>query len=222
MSAKDCFEAGLFFVATIWGDRAAKPAQYSIAKKKAESALDNLGVPSQFVERVIPEPPVFTNVNERLRWVATKMYVTQQVKHPIENKYGTIGGYCYQVGVDLGNVIFASGIMASAGVNAEFLKPYLDNLKLSAVGIGKSEILENFLNFCEGLPSSSPSGVSLAKVDSRAITCAESLAIWIDVNIHLPPKSKTLCQIIAAFLEGIPWVGKGIAETFRAIVCRER
>lgn len=97
MTAKSCFEVGLFLAGTIWGDKLSEPELYYTVKEKAESALVTIGL-----NRQLPEPPAFTNINERLQWIADKMENTkQQIKNSIDDSYGKMGGYCYQVGIAL-------------------------------------------------------------------------------------------------------------------------
>jgi hypothetical protein len=198
-AAKNCFETGLFLMGTAWGDRNTKPQQHLIVTKQATSALKDLGIDPKFVEDSIPPASVSDNVNSRLQWVSNAIDSLQRELKPlIEKQYGTKGSYCYQVGVDLGNLMFASGILDSSIItpaqidNLKFLHPFLDNLKLSSIGIGNPPMLEEFIKDVANIFAS---------------------------PLHVGTKME---RIVSGFLEGVPYIGKGLAELYRAWKGRKR
>lgn len=184
-SGKDCFETGLFLIGTAWADRETNLKQYTIVASQAKSAVGNLGIDSKFVEKTTPKPGSCSDINDRLRWVAGTIDMLQEhVKPLIDEKYGKRGGYCYQVGIDLGNLMFASGVLSSVVAGSgKILRPFLDNLKRSSIGIGEPQILEEFSAYCEKLLTSSKP--KLGSIPGKAMICAQELAVWIDVNVGL-------------------------------------
>ena len=124
--------------------------------------------------------------------------------------------YCCQVGLDLGNLMFASSVLVgTTNAGAANLSPFLNNLQNSSIRIGEPEVLREFIGFCEGLLSSSKEN-NLANVSGKAATCAQKLAIWIETNISLQETEGTAKLAIPGFLEGIPYIGKGLAELYKA------
>ncbi len=220
--AKDCFETGLFLMGTVWGDRNTKPQQHLIATKQATFALKNLDIDTKFVDKSTPPTSVSHNVKAQLLWVANTVdFLQKELKPLIEKLYGTEASYCYQAGIDLGNLMFVSGILDSSVMtpaqfnNLKFLHPYLDNLKLSSTGIGNPPMLEEFIKDYANILSS-PSNISaLLGVPAKATTCAQQLAVWIDINIHLGKQEGILQKSVPGFLEGIPYLGKGLAELYK-------
>jgi hypothetical protein len=216
VTAKDCFEAGLFLIGTAWGDRMANPGQYIAVKGQAQTSLSNLKIDKDFVKKVTLDSTTSININERLRWVAgTVDTIRKEVQPLIEGRYGNRAVYCCQAGVDLGNLMFASGVLGAVGADAAVVRPFLDNLKNSSIRIGEPEVLKEFIGFCESLLSSSSGGSGLANVPGKATACAQKLAIWIETNIAIQEKESVMERSIPEFIAGIPYVGKGLAELYK-------
>jgi len=182
--SKACFETGLFLIGISWADKTAKPEQFVTVVGQAQASLDILNINKDFVKKATSGNIVSSNVNDRLRWVAGTMDMVKMELQPIiEDKYGNKATHCFQVGVDLGNLTFASGILAAAGMDAMILRPFLDNLQNSCIRIGEPDVLKDFITYCEKLLTSSIGGSDFANVAGKAITCAQKLSIWIEINI---------------------------------------
>ena len=219
--ARDCFEAGLFLTGILWGDPSQR-ASHTIVCSQAKEALGKLGMSDKTVAKFTKTESA--GINDRLRWVSEAAPTRKKLGESIESQYGPKGGACYNVGVALGDMMFVSGILAGSDwlVPKEFdtvraaVEPFAHNLAIRSIEVGNPALLDTVVSDAQDCLSKPSKLGGLPAISGKCGGVAQNLAIWLDVNVIVEKKPGRVWRTILGLIQGIPYVGKGIAEFLKS------
>jgi hypothetical protein len=222
--ARDCFEAGLFLTGLLWSRRDKEPAKYEVVAEQARRSLSNLGITTGYISKVTRPPSSADDINGQLRWVNDRLgLITKDVKSEIQKSHRDIEAYCFQVGVDLGNLMFAGGLLDASLLtpshtkDIQWLSLFVEYLRRSSIAIRPPEFVVTFVQEVQNSLSDPGRVKDLADLPGKATRVAQDLAVWIDgipepVVPPPPPNGAdggvgVLIAVLGSILAAVPLVG---------------